>query len=94
MSGRECFALPESMRTDAGPVFDTIELAPVARIDADGTCEPYESLDDMPEDLRHSAFWSLFGHTPGEGAQCIGDYSTREHALEVLRRLFGDLRPL
>ena len=94
MSGREFFALPERARANAGMVFDAIELAPVAQIDVDGTCEVFEYLEDMPEELRTSAFWSIYGHTPGEGVECIGDFTTREHALEVLRRLLGDLRGL
>jgi hypothetical protein len=92
--GREFFALPERTRTDGGPVFDAIELAPVAQIDPEGTCEAFESLSDVPEELRGSVFWSFYGHTPGEGVQCLGDFTTRDHALEALRRLFGDLVPL
>ena len=93
-TGREYFAVPERSRSDGGPVFDSIELAPVAQIDADGTCEAFESLADVPEELRDSVFWSIYGHTSGEGVQCIGDFTTPDHALEVLRRLFGDLKPL
>ena len=93
-TGREIFALPDLARADEGPVFDAIELAPVAQIDAEGACEPFECLEDMPDKLRASASWSIYGHTPGEGVQCIGDFQTREQALEVLRRLMGDLRPL
>jgi hypothetical protein len=25
-------------------------------------------------------FWSLYGHIPGQGLECIGDFKTREHA--------------
>jgi hypothetical protein len=34
-------------------------------------------------------FWSLFGHIPGRGADCIGDFETREHAEEVYARITG-----
>ena len=94
VTGREFFALPEFSRSDGGLVFDAIELAPVAQIDSEGTCEAFESLDDVPDELRSSVFWSIYGHTPGEGVQCIGDFKTPAHALEVLRRLFGDMKPL
>ncbi|HZW05427.1 MAG TPA: hypothetical protein VFF58_00835 [Candidatus Nitrosotalea sp.] len=94
VTGREFFALPDRARSDGGPVFDSIELAPVAQIDAEGTCEAFESLDEVPEELRGSVFWSIYGHTSGEGVQCIGDFTTATHALEVVTRLFGDLKPL
>ena len=90
---REHFALSDRVRTDGGVLFDAIELSPVATIDADGTCEAFESVEDMPEELRESAFWSIYGRTPGEGVQCIGDFTAREDALELLRRLLGDLKP-
>jgi hypothetical protein len=92
VTGREFFALAERVRSDGGPLFDSIELAPVAQIDAEGTCEAFESLDDVPDELRGSVFWSIYGHTPGEGVQCIGDFTTPGEALEVLERLFGDLK--
>ena len=93
MPGREYYALPARVRTDGGPLFDAIELAPVAIIDSDGTCEPFEDLEDVPEELRDSVFWSIYGHTPGEGVQCLSDFTTCDAALEALRRLLGDLRP-
>ena len=34
-------------------------------------------------------YWSLFGHIPGRGADCIGDFATREHAEEVFARITG-----
>jgi hypothetical protein len=93
MPGREHFALPARARTDGGPMFDAIELAPVAVIDSDGTCEAFENLEDVPDELRDSVCWSIYGHTPGEGVQCLSDFTTRDDALEALRRLLGDLRP-
>lgn len=91
--GREFFAMPPRWEPVGGPVFDAIELAPVAEYD-NGICEAYESLADIPKQEVSKVFWSIYGHTAGEGAQCIGDFKTREHALEVVRRLLGDLRPL
>lgn len=34
-------------------------------------------------------FWSLYGHIPGQGADCIGDFTTREHAEEIYARITG-----
>jgi hypothetical protein len=91
--GREFFALSERTRPDGGPLFDAIELAPVITIDSDGTCEALESVTDVPEEDRGRIFWSFHGHTPGEGVQCLGDFTTRDDAIEALRRLLGDLKP-
>lgn len=68
------------------------DRAPVA-IYEDGDFEPYESLADVPKDEVQQMIWSIYGHMPGEGVQCIGNFPTRAHSLEVIRRLLGDLRP-
>ena len=44
-------------------------------------CEP---VADQKAD-----FWSLYGHIPGQGADCIGDFRTREHAEEIYARITG-----
>ena len=93
MSGRQHFALPFHTRSDNGPLYDAIELAPIAVINPAGDCEPFENLADVPIELSASVFWSIFGHTLGEGVQCLGDFTSEHEALEVLRRLLGDLRP-
>jgi hypothetical protein len=36
-------------------------------------------------------FWSLYGHIPGQGLECIGDFKTRELAEEVYARITGHL---
>jgi hypothetical protein len=38
---------------------------------------------------REAEFWSLFGHIPGEGLDCIGDFKTRQHAEEIYARITG-----
>jgi hypothetical protein len=43
--------------------------------------------EQVPED--EAQFWSLYGHIPGQGAECIGDFTTREHAEEVYARITG-----
>ena len=34
-------------------------------------------------------FWSLYGHIPGQGLECIGDFKTRRHAEEIYSRISG-----
>lgn len=34
-------------------------------------------------------FWSLYGHIPGQGLECIGDFTTRAVAEEVYARITG-----
>jgi hypothetical protein len=36
---------------------------------------------------REAEFWSLFGHIPGQGLDCIGDFKTSEHAEEIYARI-------
>jgi hypothetical protein len=38
---------------------------------------------------EQAEFWSLFGHIPGQGIDCIGDFNTREHAEDVFARITG-----
>ena len=94
MTEREWFKLPERAAAGGGLLYDAVELAPVAVIDADGNCEAFTSLSEMPTNFRASAFWSLYGHIPGQGAECIGDFKSREHAIQVLYRMFGKLEIL
>lgn len=61
--------------------FDNYEISSVRRYGqgADSFCEQVN--DDEAE------FWSLYGHIPGAGLDCIGDFKTREHAEEVYSRI-------
>ena len=43
--------------------------------------------EQVPDE--EAQFWSLFGHIPGQGLDCIGDFKTREHAEEVYARITG-----
>jgi hypothetical protein len=64
--------------------FDEYEIHGVPELrGADGTryCEP------APDDEAH--FWSLYGHIPGQGLECIGDFKTRQQAEEVYARITG-----
>jgi len=66
--------------------YDNYEISPCTRTeepDKPGhfyfeVCEPHEA--DV---------WTLYGHIPGEGAQAIGDFATREHAEEAFQRITG-----
>ena len=60
--------------------FDDYEVHGVKRFDADHD----EQVEDAEAD-----FWSLFGHIPGQGLDCIGDFATREHAEEIFARITG-----
>jgi hypothetical protein len=46
-----------------------------------GNCE------QVPD--AEAEFWSLFGHIPGQGLDCIGDFATRDHAEQVYARITG-----
>jgi hypothetical protein len=39
---------------------------------------------------EEAQFWSLYGHIPGQGVECIGDFATREFAEEVYARITGE----
>jgi uncharacterized protein DUF6900 len=66
--------------------FDDYEIQPCRRyMDLD---EPHISFVE-PCEASEADFWTLFGHIPGEGAQAIGDFDTRQHAEEVFARITG-----
>ena len=43
--------------------------------------------EQVPDD--EARFWSLFGHIPGRGLECIGDFRSRALAEEVAARITG-----
>ena len=61
--------------------FDAYELSPVV---VDGDSVEVDLETEKPD------FYSLYGHVDGEGVICIGDFKTREHALEIYQRIVGD----
>jgi hypothetical protein len=63
--------------------FDAYEVHGVREFDDgdDKYCE------QVPDD--EARFWSLYGHIPGQGLDCIGDFKTREHAEEIYARITG-----
>src|SRR4051812_1121567 len=66
--------------------FDNYEISPCTRTEEPEkpgkfyfeVCEPHEA--DV---------WTLYGHINGEGVQAIGDFSTREAAVQVYTRITG-----
>ncbi|AMV22603.1 hypothetical protein [Planctomyces sp. SH-PL14] len=57
--------------------FDDYEISGVREFGC-GTDRFCERVPD-----EEATFWSLYGHIPGKGAQCIGDFKSRSCAEEV-----------
>jgi len=72
-----------SMKPGGFTRFDTYEIHGIIEF-GDGASRHCEQVAD--EDAQ---FWSLYGHIPGEGLECIGDFKTRKHAEEVYARITG-----
>lgn len=58
--------------------FDDYEIHP---------CKDFGSFVEPIESGEEADFWSLYGHIPGQGLECIGDFKTRQHAEEILQRI-------
>lgn len=43
--------------------------------------------EQVPDE--EAQFWSLFGHMPGQGLECIGDFESRALAEEIFSRITG-----
>jgi len=73
--------------------FDDYEIHGIRRLNAiPGQEEDPEGIvigDCEQVDDSQAEFWSLFGHIPGQGLDCIGEFTTREHAEEVYARITG-----
>lgn len=73
--------------------FDDYEIHGMKRLrDCPGSEEePVGRVIDNCEQVsdNEAEFWSLFGHIPGQGLDCIGDFATREHAEEIFARITG-----
>lgn len=65
------------------PKYDDYEIHGVREYGR-GKSRYYEQVPDAK-----AKFWSLYGHIPGQGVDCIGDFKTREHAEEVYARITG-----
>jgi hypothetical protein len=72
--------------------YDAYEIHVMKRLPAQGQEEePVGPIIDGCEQVadEQAEFWSLFGHIPGQGIDCIGDFRTRQHAEEVFARITG-----
>lgn len=58
--------------------YDAYEITPMVLVENDviygKIVEPADPGDEI-------YFWSLFGHVPGEGVECIADFPTRDAAV-------------
>jgi hypothetical protein len=43
--------------------------------------------EQVPDE--EAQFWSVFGHIPGRGLECVGDFESRELAEEIYARITG-----
>ena len=59
--------------------YDAYEIHGVAEVG--GGCEP------VPD--GEAEFWSLYGHIPGAGVECVGDFASRADAEAVRDRITG-----
>ena len=63
--------------------FDCYEIHGITEYEESGN----KWCEQVAED--EATFWSIFGHIPGEGSACIGDFRTREHAEDIYARITG-----
>lgn len=73
----------EETREAQAHAFDAYEIHGIREIGR-GKMRHCEQVADA-----EAEFWSLFGHIPGQGLECIGDYKTRELAEEMYARITG-----
>jgi hypothetical protein len=65
--------------------FDAYEIHPVTE-----HCAPDGStFCEIADDPAEASFWSLYGHIPGQGVECIGDFASFEAAAEIYARITG-----
>jgi hypothetical protein len=67
--------------------FDRYEIGPCRRLLEDGKTVRfyYEACAAKDADV-----WTLYGHIPGQGAEAIGDFDSREQAEEIYARITGE----
>jgi hypothetical protein len=63
--------------------FDNYEVHGVADFGRGRNRHSEQVADDKAQ------YWSLFGHIPGQGLECIGDFKTRQQAEDILARITG-----
>jgi hypothetical protein len=75
--------MPTSLRRELPTRFDSYEIHGVKEYEESGN-KWCEQVSDIEAD-----FWSLYGHIPGQGLDCIGDFKTRKHAEDIYARITG-----
>jgi hypothetical protein len=65
-------------------VFDNYEISGCTEFPDRGSGSYIEPVED-----NEATFWTLYGHTEGEGVMAIGDFKTRKIAEEVYFRIVG-----
>lgn len=75
-------ALPGDDR-DLPTRFDDYEIHGVFQFDDDGR----KFCEQVPDD--EAQFWSLYGHIPSRGLECIGDFESRKLAEQIYSRITG-----
>lgn len=66
--------------------FDGYEIAQVVE-DKDGECSPIDDPGTLMTDDGRKTFWSVYGHIPNAGVDCIADRDTYEQCLDLLRQM-------
>lgn len=77
------------------PQFDNYEIRPVVALDEDNCVIPLRLLHSVPVVSREPAgcedteiaCWSIYGHLPGGGVECVADCPTEEFAQHVSEAL-------
>jgi Family of unknown function (DUF6900) len=72
---------------DAYEIHGMKRLAPRLGQEEEPVGRVIDDCEQVPD--SEAGFWSLFGHIPGQGLDCIGDFATREQAEEVFARITG-----
>jgi hypothetical protein len=71
-------------RSDLPTPFDGYEIHGIFEIADDGR----RFCEQVPDD--EAQFWSVYGHIPGQGVECLGNFKSREFAEEVYARITGE----
>ena len=71
-------------------VFDNYEISGCYRLNDEGELDPDGSSVERCDDDAQAQFWTIYGHIDGQGAQAIGDFTSRDDAEQVYRRIVGE----
>jgi hypothetical protein len=71
-------------RAQTKRLFDNYEISGCKKYPEDGGGSFIEPVED-----GEAEFWTLYGHTKGDGVMAIGDFRTREVAENVYFRIVG-----